>query len=311
MDRLRIGARWSRFEADALFGSINDVVLTSELDEIGEEASPQRLHRFVAAHALTWRPSQRWEISVGESAVLTRRGGGVDLAFVNPLMVFLVAENDSSRTGEADDDNNLTAFGAVRAFVGGAQLVAELVVDDIQIDAADRENIPDQLAWRIGGSLAVPFLNEASVGVEYRRSDSYAYMRRNYAEVYQSYDQPLGSELGPDADEVRVSGEAWPSGRFRVAGGVAYWRRGALRIDQRPGAGAFGHAHEPYPSISAERPLAQRAVRADVAVELLDRVFPVALRVEVARLDNVNNQPTPPTTASRFSLVGSYRFRYP
>ncbi|MDQ3698035.1 MAG: hypothetical protein M3373_08440 [Gemmatimonadota bacterium] len=310
MDRLRGTARWSRFEAHALFASTSDVVLGA-LDGLDDAIAPQRFHRFLAAHALTFRPTPQWEITLGETALLTRRGTGIDLAFVNPVMLFLVAENDSGRTGAAGDDNNLTVFGATRLTVGAANLGAELVIDDIQIDDADRENIPDQLAWRLAGTLGVPLPLPTSVGLEYRRVGSYTFLRDSYAEVYQAYDQPIGSELGPDADLLRASGELWPNGRLRIGGGIGRWRRGAQRIEQRPAVGAFGHAGEPYPSVTTDRPVAQRAWLGDASVQFLDQAFPVTARAEVARIDNVNNQPASSATYYRVSVIGTYRFRFP
>jgi hypothetical protein len=289
---------------------VNDVVLGTE-DGLPADVAPQRTHRFIAAHALTFRPSPAWELTIGETALLTRRGAGVDLAFVNPVTVYVVAENDQSRTGAAADDNNLTAFGAARVAIGRASLAAELVVDDIQIDASDREVLPDQLAWRLAGSVALPLAVPASAGLEYLRVDSYTYMRAWYSLVYQHYDEPIGSQLGPDADLARVTAELWPNGRLRFAGSLGRWRRGALRIDQRPAEGAFGHAGEPFPSVTGERPLPQRAWLAEGSAEFLDRTLPITLRTELARVANINNQPATSATYFRVQLVGTYRFRYP
>ncbi|MBC7790724.1 MAG: hypothetical protein H7Z74_12315 [Anaerolineae bacterium] len=310
LDRLSASARWRRFEARALFSSVNDVVLDAR-DSLTVGIPPQRVHRFLAAHALTFRPSPSWEFTLGETALLTRRGAGVDLAFVNPVMLYVVSENDTSRAGAAADGNNLTAFGSVRAVRGRATAAAELVVDDIQIDGKDRENIPDQLAWRLAASIGLPLFVPASVGVEYKRVGSFTYLRRSYAEVYQQYDSPLGSELGPDADLFRAFGEVWGNGRLRFGGRVGRWRRGARRIDMRPAEGAFGHAGEPFPSLTVSRASVQSAWLGDVSAEFLDRILPVTIRAEVARVDNVNNQPAQSATYFRASLVGTYQFRYP
>jgi len=226
-------------------------------------------------------------------------------------MLYVVSENDTSRSGGAADGNNLTAFGSVRAVRGRADLAAELAVDDIQIDGKDRENVPDQLAWRVAASIGIPLFVPASIGVEYKRIGSFTYLRRSYAEVYQQYDNPLGSELGPDADLLRASGEVWGNGRLRFGGRIGRWRRGAQRIDMRPSGGAFGHAGEPFPSVTASRTSVQSAWLGDVSAEFLDRVLPITIRAEVTRVDNVNNQPAQAATYFRASLVGTYQFRYP
>jgi hypothetical protein len=311
LDRFLVTARWSRLEIRGIFASIDDVVLTVEEDSLVPGTPPQRLHRMLAGHAFTIRPARGWELTLGETALLSRRGGGVDLAFANPLMLYLVTEHDTSFAGGSATGNNLTVFGSTRLQRGRFTAEAELVVDDIQIDAKDRAVIPHQLGWRVAGTMGMAPRWPASVGVEYRRADSYAYLRRFYSEVYHQYGRPLGSELGPDANMVRASAEAWPTGRLRFAVGVARWNRGALRLTQRPAQAAFGHAGEPYPSVSDERPAVQEAWLGDAHVDWLDTRLPVRLTVELARLDNVNNQPGESGNFLRAHLVANYRFRYP
>jgi hypothetical protein len=310
MDRLALRAKWTRFEARGIFASIDDVVLT-DADGLATGTPPQRVHRFFAAHALTARITPKWEVTLGETALLTRRGGGVDLAFVNPVTLYVVAENDSARAGDASDENNLTAFAATRVVHGRATFEGELVIDDIQIDAADRENLPHQLAWRLATTLAVPLGPPASIGVEYRRVGSYTYLRDLYAHVYQQYDVPIGSELGPDADMLRASGELWPNGRMRLMGAIVRWRQGAQRIFDRPSEGAFGHAGEPFPSVTPERPSPVAAWIAQGGVDLLDTRFTVRLLGELARIDNVDHQSSLTSTSLRAHVTGTYRFRYP
>lgn len=310
MDRFALRAKWSRLEARAMFSSIDDVVLT-DADGLPTGTPSQRIHRFLAAHALTARLTPSWEITLGETALLTRRGGGVNLAFVNPVTIYVVAENDSAAAGDARDENNLTAFAATRFVQGRATVEGELVIDDIQIDAADRENIPHQLAWRLATTLAVPIGRPASVGLEYRRVGSYTYLRDLYSLVYQMYDVPIGSELGPDSDMLRASGEVWPNGRMRLNGAISRWRQGAQRIFDRPSEGAFGHAGEPFPSVTPERPAPIEAWIAQGGVDLLDTRFTIRLSGELARIDNVDHQPSLTSTSLRAHVTGTYRFRYP
>jgi hypothetical protein len=306
----RTSSAWSRLEARAMFSSIDDVVLT-DADGLPTGTPSQRIHRFLAAHALTARLTPSWEITLGETALLTRRGGGVNLAFVNPVTIYVVAENDSAAAGDARDENNLTAFAATRFVQGRATVEGELVIDDIQIDAADRENIPHQLAWRLATTLAVPIGRPASVGLEYRRVGSYTYLRDLYSLVYQMYDVPIGSELGPDSDMLRASGEVWPNGRMRLNGAISRWRQGAQRIFDRPSEGAFGHAGEPFPSVTPERPAPIEAWIAQGGVDLLDTRFTIRLSGELARIDNVDHQPSLTSTSLRAHVTGTYRFRYP
>lgn len=309
LDRIAAVAHWSRVEVRALVASISDVVLDPVRDSLPPGDPGRRLRRMLVAHAITWRPSSSLELTLGETALLPREGGGVDLAYTNPLMIYQVTQNDRGHRGDGDD--NLTAFGAMRANVGGAVVSGELLVDDIQIDARDRRVFPDQLAWRVELSQRVPLPLPATATASYERVGSYTYLGRSYAKTYQQYDAPLGSLLGPDADLARLGGELWPRGRLRLAAGVAWGRRGALRLEQRPSPDRAGHAGEPFPSTSYARPAVQRALIADASAEWLDGSLPVRVRVQVARVRDVNNVPGARSQLARLAVSTSYRFRYP
>ena len=311
IDRILLDAQWTRFQFRALVGSVDDVVLTPALDQTPDSLGSQRWHRMLIAHALTFRPSSKLELTIGETGLIPRQGGGVALGFANPLMVYQVTQNDGTPRERREGGANLTAFGSVRASLGPAAIQGELVVDDIQIDSKDRKVFPDQLAWNVLGSVALPFSLPASVALQYRRTGSFTYLSWSYANSWQQYGQPIGSELGPDADLARLSGEVWPSGRLRLSGGVSRWRRGANRIEARPVPSREGHSGDPFPSTSATRPEVQSAWGGDLGVQWLGAMLPVTLRLESSRVENANNAAAATRTITRASLSAKYRFRFP
>jgi hypothetical protein len=309
-DRLLLALRFSKFELRAFAATINDVVLDSTRDVLPAGVSQQRWHRFAFGHGLTYRPTKKIELTLGETAVVQRQGFTVDLAYLNPLMIYQTTQHDTSQSGAGDA--NLTGFFALRATAGRATFSGEFLVDDIQIDAKDRANYPNQLGWNVEAAYALPIIYVSSLGVQYRRIDTFTYIGQvNYSKVYQNFDQPLGSELGPDADMVRGYGEFWASGRLRFVGGIARWRHGAYRITDRPTLNRLGHSNDPYPDTTAERPDPQRAWIGDLSAEWLDGIIPITAKLEVARITNVNNVPTPAKNLARFQVIASYRFRYP
>lgn len=311
IDRISVGARWPHWELKAIFGSLNNVVLDAAREPTTQGARTERFHRMIAGHALTYRPRPAVELTLGETALLGRQGGGADLAYANPVLPFVVTENDQNRGNGLGEDNNLTAFAGLRVHASAVTLGAELMVDDIQIDAVDRKSTPDQLAWRLEGAVPLPLPLASSVRVQYAHVNSFTYLRKYYSLAYQQYDEPLGSQLGPDADMLRGDAELWASSRLRLAGGVARWRRGARRIDDRPGEGASGHAGESFPSTLPTRPAVQSAWLVDGGIAWLDTLIPIVLSAELARIDHVNNQPASSGTYLRAHLVGTLRFRYP
>lgn len=311
LDRVSLDARWTRFEFRALVASVNDVNLTPTLDATPDSLGNQRWHRMLIAHALTFRPSSKLELTLGETGLIPRQGGGLALGFANPLMLYQVTQNDASPGERREGGVNLTAFGSVRANLGPASIQGDLVVDDIQIDSKDRKVFPDQIAWNVLGSFALPLPLPASLALQYRRAGSFTYLSWSYANSWQQYGQSIGSELGPDADLARLSGELWPSGRLRLGAGVSHWRRGANRLDTRPVPSRAGHSGDPFPSTNAERPDVQRAWGADASAQWLGSALPVTVGLEAARIDNANNVAAATRTVARVYLSATYRFRYP
>jgi hypothetical protein len=288
---------------------LDDVVLDTLRGELPSGTPPQRFHRALAAHALTWRPSRALELTVGETILLSRGTRTLELGYANPLMPYILTQHDAGSEGNEVRDN-LGGFLSVRTRLGGTQLAGELLVDDIQIDD-DREITPNQLGWRVearqGWLAPIP----GFVGVEYERLDGYTYLRGFYTDVYQYLDRPLGSELGPDANRIMGSAEIWPTGTLRVASRVGVWRRGAQRISQRPSEGAVGKAGQTYPTTTPERPSVQRALLGDITAELVRDHFPIMVRVEAARIENPGHSSGGSGVYVRAHLSTTYAFRYP
>jgi len=310
MDRLELGIRWRVAEAKAFVASVNDVTMTAALDSLAADTPDTRFHRWLYGHVLTIKPTDGLELTVGETLLSSRTTRGFDLAYANPLMAYIITQNDTARIG-SDTRDNLLVFGGARARIASGHVGAELVVDDIQIDKADRERTADQLAWRLFASTPIPFGLGTSATLEYTRVDSYAYMRDFYTDVYQQYDKPLGSVLGPGADRVRLSVESWVGGDTRFSASVGHWRQGALRIFQRPARGPNGNADQPFPATTGDRPDVQSALLAAVGAERFMLRLPVSVQVEAARIRNANNVSAAAALYVRAILSASYAFQYP
>jgi len=309
-DRIAVEARWKHWEIRVLASSIDDVLLDPSVDT-GLVTQQERWHRYLFAHGLTYRPSQKVELTIGETALLPLSGSGFNMAYLNALVPYQITQHDAGHTGGSGGDPNLTGFFAVRATLGRFALHGEWLIDDLQIDSQDRKIYPDLFGWYADASYAIPVSLPLAVGLQYKRTSSYTYLKEFYTGVYQQYNQPIGSELGPDADLIRGYGELWTMGKLRLTGGIGHWRHGAQRIDQRPPHDRQGHAGEPFPSTDAERPAVQGAFLGDATVQWNDTRFPITLRVEGAHMENTGNQPGVTANLLRAQLEASFRFRYP
>jgi len=309
IDRFLLYGRWSKVQFRALVGQLDDVLLTESLDSLAIGTGNVRFQRAVFAHALTWTPVPSIELNFGETLLSARRGNPLDLAYANPVMPLIVVQNDTGRTFSVGHDN-LVLFGAARFQFGPAQLLGELLVDDIQVDAADQQRTENQLGYALSGSFALPTLQPTIAQVGYRHLNTFTYMRPFYSETYQFYNAPLGSELGPDADQVDGSVEYWPNGLLQLRGGVSLWRHGATRLDRRPSESAIDR-DVGFPSTRPNRPVVQRAVVWSLSARLLSGTFPITASFEAANISNLNNRPSPAALYLRTVLLGTYALHFP
>jgi len=309
IDRVAADFHTAHFEGRAIFGTLDNVTMDSAQDSVSSAFGPQLYYRYIAGHELTWRPSNFAELTLGETITLSRGAQTVDLAFVDPFIPYVITQHDSGQAANQVLDN-VMAFAAIRLRAGRVTGAAELLIDDIQIDAASRLTTPDQLGYDLTLSTPLPVPMPSTLSLEYERIDSYTYQRQYYTAVYESYDQPLGSQLGPDADYGHLEAEAFPRAWLRVAGGLGFWRRGLQRIYERPAQMATGHADAPFPTSEPGQPV-QLAGLGDASIQFLNAVLPITASVQVARIQNANNVPLPAAYYAQLQLTATYALHYP
>jgi hypothetical protein len=309
-NRLAADFHTAHFEGRVIYGVLDNVVMDSAQDGWSSAYGHQTFYRYIAGHSITWRPSTSIELTVGETALLSRGLPTIDLLYVNPLIPYQISSKDTGRTGQDDRIDNKTSFFGVRTRFDRVTAAVELLIDDIQIDPSARAKTPDQLGYVLSLSSPLPVKLPATVQLQYQRVDSYTYMREFYTEVYQQYNVPLGSELGPDADILTIGGDVFTTGWIRLAADLGWWRRGLQRIYERPAQEATGHAGEPFPTNVAGQPV-QSAVLGDASIQFLTAVLPITAQITVARITNVNNLPSAATTYAQAQLYASYALHYP
>jgi len=178
----------------------------------------RNVDRIFYLHRVDWQPTQALQLAISEAALVTGIDRGLDTRFANLLIPFFVTQEDEDDSGGVDVNVMVNAEGVLLA--RGARLWADVFVQEFFIDADKRENIGNQLAYKVGALLAGDALGLPTVtaGLEYTRVDVFAYLHRGLNTNHTQFGVPIGSSLGPDADmgQVWISWRPRPSLRLTV-----------------------------------------------------------------------------------------------
>jgi hypothetical protein len=287
MDRITGSVSTHDFEARVLFGSLDDVVLDSAHDHIGGTQNFQRYYRYLAAGAVTWRPTRVVEATIGSMAVLPSASQTLDLFYVNPPS----PHADTSRKLVHVTDH-VETFAGLRLRAGVATFDGEVL--------ADQMIRSDHIGYLLSAAVPLPTHLPVSLDATFEHIGRETYTSQYYASVSEHYGVPLGSALGPDAELGQVGAEVFVAGPLRIAGDIGIWRRGHVRIDERPA----------QPSSTPDTP-EQRATIGDLTIQFLTPVLPVTLRFTGATVTNANNVAAPSSSYGQTQIIASYAFRYP
>jgi hypothetical protein len=285
----RVGRQWGApvvpglqlspysYSYDHLFGRLGGErfhlsALATVLDDLpmgGDSAA----HRYFSAHRLAGRFG-RWEAGISESIVYGGSHRGLEPALANPVNMWSLSQY-------AEDREVNVAYGADAAWRPrwGGWLAAQLLIDDVQVDAV--EEPPSYGATvAVEGVPAGPLRAFAS----YVRVSNLAYRAVNSWERYASYDVGLGAGFS-DYDEWRAGLDA--------AGLAGIPLRAYLAL-RRQGEGDYRSPFPPLDSLASTKSFLEGVVwsTARVAVSGAARLpagIEVVADVGVNRSRNADN----------------------
>ena len=210
----------ARFTVGALeLQALHSFLERTELDELGgadslAQASGQT---FLAAHRAVFSGS--WgSVGVGEAVVYS--GDLPDPSYLNPLLPYYVSQHN-----ERADDNILWALDFLARPLSGLDLWGEFLVDDLQYDRDT--GAPDKYGATVGakyfGTLG---RGDYEATWEYTNVRKWTYTHHVAGHRYTHDGEPLGFELGPDADRLsaEVAYHPWP--RWTCGAGYSFSREG-------------------------------------------------------------------------------------
>jgi hypothetical protein len=306
-----------RFELDARTGRFMGVIArlsgdlqNRSLDENGE-ALPgslppaeglRRVDRLLYLHRVEWYPHPRAYLALSEGALVAGIDRGLELRYAQLLVPFAVTQEDE----DEPDGTNVNLMAAVEGsmtFAPGIRAYAMGVAQEFFLDSREREEIGNQLAWRLGGVVAGDLvgLPAFTAGAEYTRVDVFTYLHRGLNTNWTTYGVPLGSSLGPDADQA-LGWITWrPRPDVRLTADAMIRRGGERSVATLESVVDAGNL--PFPSGVVQR---ERRVGVEGWAMLPDWGVEGFARASLRDVDNVGNEEG---TNDRFWL-GNVGLRY-
>ncbi len=232
LDHARIELDTRTFHFTGLVARLSGDFQNRMLDEIGQtipgslppDSNRIRTERLLYLHRVDWQPHTMVQLGVSEAALVSGIDRHIEFRYANLLMPFFVTQEDEDEPEGRNVNVMVDVDGALtfrRVRVYGLFMAQEFF-----IDKTEREKIGNQTAWRIGGSWADPLgIPGVTAGAEYTRADVFMYLHRGLNTNWTTYGVPLGSMLGPDADQTLAWVSWYPcrAARLTVQG---FTRRG-------------------------------------------------------------------------------------
>ncbi len=183
--RVRLGKR--RLMVTGLLGELDH--LSPEGLYTGEGFREGSRRRYLAAHRVDWRPSDRLVVSVMESVLYSGPSASPSLRFLNPLHVFIFEGDNKPK----NDENNVLVALQVWARLNPFVLTGQFLLDDLVYQS----DYPSRIAAAANVTYAPqarPFHAGASVQIvgsetynTFQTEGQYLYLRRGLATAFSDY----------------------------------------------------------------------------------------------------------------------------
>jgi hypothetical protein len=213
LDHARIELDTRGFHFTGMIARLSSDLQNRALDAEGRiipQAPPpdsggREVDRMLYLHRADWQPNTMIQLAVTEAALVTGIDRGIEVRYANLLVPFFVSQEDEDER-EGRNVNIAVDLEGALTLPQGVRLYGMVMADEFFVDEKLREDIGNQLAWRVGGAWGGAVgPHRVTVGAEYTRADVFMYLHRGLNTNWATFGAPLGSSLGPDADQ----GMAW------------------------------------------------------------------------------------------------------
>lgn len=182
--------------------------------------------KFIATNKLKFSFKNLFDVGMGGTIIYS--GRGLDLAYLNPFQSLKFTEQS-----EQNQDNSTLFWDLQTHFIKNLEFQGTLFLDDDMFGTLnDLSNIENRSGYQLGMFWYSPFaINDLTFILEYTKIRPYTYSYDNPKDTYTSWGQILGSQIGPNSDEILLRAAYNVSPSLRLNCDYQYIRHGANIYD--------------------------------------------------------------------------------
>jgi len=193
--------------------------------------------KYLAGHRVDFCLSNNLYIGAAETVIYGNRD--IELAYLNPLMLYHIAEHHLG-----DHDNNSLSIDFTLFARPGVRLYGEWFIDDMTSTEPLLRFYGNKFAFLLGGMLSAPLgVQNLDLTCEYARIEPFVYSHYDSINIYTHYDKIIGHWLGPNADSWYVCAGYQVGRDFRLEAFLERQRKGPGQADtvSQPESGTRKH----------------------------------------------------------------------
>ncbi len=246
-DWIRFTINSTYFDYTSVTGFLSwdpEIIQIPGFNNLSSRTSPSR---YTVMHQFQVKPAP-W-ISVGYYEMVNYSNREFELTYLNPVTRLALMEFEQD-----DQDNGFVGINGSLRPIKGLEIYAETLVDDIRTPVdlfrlvgrdGDEDDFKTTLARHLGISYA---LKTGQVfNINYQRIDPSVYAHRFDLNAHSEAGFGLGSQVGPNGDELSFNIDQWFSSRSRISVGYSFNRHGLNYFDSNGNfVDAGGDINESY-----------------------------------------------------------------
>jgi len=231
---------------------------------VPERRDLSQIEKYIAAHLISFYPTENLSISLGESIVYSDK---IEYLYLIPVMFFRLADHYLAKKDVNSGDNaQLFLNAAYKNYRFKTKLYGTFFIDELSVSNILKGGDLSAIGFTVGVNFIDPLISNSEFVFEYTRLNPFVYMNSNDAQVFTSHGYPLGYWTGSNSDlfyfyfskkiirglSLKISGE--------------YIRKGQRELPVQ-------QYQLPYPDFLFGTRMKQRNASVELSYEILHQLF--------------------------------------